>query len=81
MEVKLLKKEGSKVTYELCFEVEGSMLEMEEQIQNAVNELGKQATSDALSHFDTNGEPIVAAGTRYTSKGRIKKKFKPLTGR
>ena len=30
MEAKLIKKEGRKVTYEITFDMEGSMLEMED---------------------------------------------------
>ena len=69
------------MTYEITLELTGSMLEMEEQIQVAVNELGKAATRSALSEFDTNGEPVVVKGERHTAKQRAKKKSSALMGR
>jgi hypothetical protein len=79
MEAKLIKKEGRKVTYEITLDMEGSMLEMEDQIQAAVNELGMKATHEALNSFDTNGSPLTIGGVKYTSKGRSKKKSKRPT--
>jgi hypothetical protein len=35
------------------------MLEMEELIQKAVNEIGVTATEKALERFDTDGSPLV----------------------
>jgi hypothetical protein len=81
MEAKLIKKEGRKVTYEITFEMDGSMLEMEDQIQAAVNELGLKATNEALNNFDTNGGPLNVGGVKHTTKGRAKKKSKPHTGK
>lgn len=80
MEAKLIKKEGRRITYEITFEMDGSMLEMEDQIQAAVNELGLKATQEALNNFDTNGGPLKIGGVKHTSKGRSKKKSKPPTG-
>lgn len=79
MEAKLIRKEGRKVTYEITFEMEGSMLEMEDQIQSAVNELGMKATHEALNTFDTNGGPVIVGGVKYSTKGRSKKKSRPPT--
>lgn len=79
METKVVKIDGKKITYEITIEHEGSMLAMEEKIQQAVNELGKRATEDTLTNFDTNGAPIELSGVRYTSKGSVKKKSKPHT--
>jgi len=81
MEAKLIKKEGRKVTYEITFDMEGSMLEMEDQIQAAVNELGLKATDEALNNFDTSGGSIELAGVKHTSKGQSKKKSRPRTGK
>ena len=51
-----------------------SMLNSEERIQTALNELGSLATVKALDQFDTNGEPIEVNGKKMTSKGQEKKK-------
>jgi hypothetical protein len=79
MEAKIVKKEGNKITYQITVEHEGSMLEMEEKIQQAVNSLGMVATEETLSGFDTNGDPITVSGVRHTSKGQSKKRFKRPT--
>jgi hypothetical protein len=81
MEAKVVRVEGKRITYEITIEHDGSMLQMEDKIQDAVNELGKRATEDALTNFDTNGSPIELSGIKYTSKGRSKKKSKLLTER
>ena len=81
METKLVKKEGTRLTYEITLELTGSMLEMEEQIQVAVNELGKAATRSALSEFDTNGAAVCVKGERHTSKQRSKKKSSAPMGK
>lgn len=57
-----------------------SMLNSEEQILAALNELGGEATQVALSQFDTDGRPIEINGEKLTSKGSKKKVSKPLQG-
>lgn len=75
MSSNLIKQEGSLVTYEVSFAMSGSMLNMEEQIQNAVNELGLAATATALSNFDTNGGPVAVNSVPYSAK-KVKQKKK-----
>ena len=72
MNPKILKKTEKTVTLEVTMKLEGSMLEMEEQIQKSLNEVGKKATSYALERFDTNGESIEVKGKKLTSKGKKK---------
>jgi hypothetical protein len=73
MAVKLLKREGTELTYEVKITLDGSMLGMEESIQQVVNQLGQQATGASLSEFDTDGGSIEVSGVKYTSKGAEKK--------
>jgi hypothetical protein len=75
----IIKREGNKMTITLTVELSGSMLEMEEQIQKSVNELGRIETVAALEQFDTNGTDIAIEGVKLTSKGAGKKKFKRHT--
>jgi hypothetical protein len=75
----IIKREGNKMTITVTLELTGSMLEMEEQIQKSVNELGALETIAALEQFDTNGSDIGIEGVKLTSKGQEKKKFKRLT--
>jgi hypothetical protein len=57
-----------------------NMLESEEYIQNGLNEVGKLATSCALSRFDTDGSPIKVAKVKYTSKGMFPKYYQTPYG-
>ena len=74
MESHITKRAGNKITIETEIELDKSegMLEMEEKIQKAVNEMGKVATQESVSKFDTDGSPIVSEGRKYTSKGKKK---------
>lgn len=74
MGAKLIKSENGKLTIELDMELNGSMLEMEEHIQEILNEAGLLATKTAMEKFDTNGEKIVYKNNKYTSRGKLKKK-------
>jgi hypothetical protein len=47
----------------------GTMLEQESQIRDAVNAVGRCATGFALKSFDTNGEPIVIEGALLHESG------------
>lgn len=76
MEIKLLKQEGSELTYEVKIKLEGDMLSMEEQIQCLVNQIGQTTTGIALKQYDTDGKAIEMQGERYTSKGVKKKTIK-----
>jgi hypothetical protein len=72
----IIVRAGNKMTITMTVDLSGSMLEMEEQIQKSVNELGRIQTIAALEQFDTNGTDISIDGIRLTSKGQEKKKFK-----
>lgn len=76
MEIKLIKQEGSELTYEVKLKLEGDMLSMEEQIQGLVNQIGQTTTAIALKECDTDGRAIEVQGERYTSKGAQKKSIK-----
>ena len=54
----VVKSNVSKVTVQVEIDLKGSLLEMEQSIQDAVNEVGTLATEQALTVFDTNGAPI-----------------------
>jgi len=49
-----------------------SMLNSEQQIQQALNSAGILATQTALSQFDSNGSAIELNDEKYTSKGKKK---------
>jgi hypothetical protein len=79
MEVKIKKQTKDKIVLEVEIDLKGSMLEMEENILVALNELGSVVTGEALSKFDTNGEPIRVGGVKHTSKAKEKKSTKRPT--
>lgn len=60
--------------------LDGSMLNMEEAIQSAVNEVGSIATAEALKRFDTTGAPIQIGHVRMTSKGKVRKCYETPYG-
>ncbi len=73
MESKIIKKDGNRLTLEVQILLDpNSMLNSEEQIQKALNEVGVLATQTALSQFDTDGSSIELEGKKYTSKGKKK---------
>jgi len=76
MNVKIKERSERKLTMELEIDLEGSMLNMEENIERALNSAGMIATAEALKKFDTDGSPINIANRKLTSKGSVKKTTK-----
>ena len=66
------------VTVEVPYE--GSMLDAEDAIQRAVNEVGVAATEEALSRFDADGDPIRLGPTKFTSMGKVRKEYQTPYG-
>ena len=57
-----------------------SVLQTEESIQKALNLAGAKVTAYALSTLDTDGKPIEKGKEKYTSKGKISKKYQTPYG-
>ena len=79
MKSEIKQESDGSYTVSVNLKLEGSMLEMEEHIQDMVNELGLKATMEALRKFDTDGTPIQLKGQTLTSKGGQKKSSKRRT--
>lgn len=79
MELKI-KKEGDVVTVTKQFKMSGSMMEMEDQIQEAVNDIGSGLTREALSQFDTNGKSLTFGSVKMTSKKKTVKEYQTPYG-
>ena len=78
MSLEVIKKGDKKYVLQMEIELDASsMLNSEEQIQLAVNALGKEATKLAMHQYDTIGEPIVKDGITMSSKGILKKTIRP----
>ena len=69
-----------RMTLELRTDSAASMLEQEESIQDAVNEVGKAATAGSLEGFDTNGSGITVNAVPFTSKGKELKNYQTPYG-
>ena len=69
-----------RISVELTFEPGTSMLEYEEQIQQALNEVGALASGKCLEQFDTDGSPILVGGIKLTSKGPAAKFYQTPYG-
>lgn len=77
MSIQKVIKEGNKVRLTIEIELDNSsMLQSEENIEQALNEAGIKASELALQEFDTDGKPIEVNGEIYTSKGSQKKSIK-----
>jgi hypothetical protein len=57
-----------------------SLLDSEESIQAAINEAGTLATGEAIQKFDTNGQKLESAGTKWSSKGKQPKTYQTPYG-
>lgn len=68
MSAKIVSQSGTMLTLELSIELTGSMLDMENTVQDNLNEAGRLATAAALKQFDTDGQPIVVSQTKLTAR-------------
>ena len=50
-----------------------SMLTQEERLMEAINAVGRAGAAHLLAGFDAQGQPLLHAGRKWTSKGRIAK--------
>ena len=70
MSANIAKRDDDSVTIHVTIPLNGPMLEAEEAIQDALNEVGVLAEKENLARFDTDGSPIQVGPVRFTSKGR-----------
>lgn len=76
----ILERCGDEITLQVKVKLTGSLMDMEDSIQSAVNEMGSSATQEALKKFDTTGAPIQIGDIRMTSKGNITKRYETPFG-
>jgi len=74
------KADQVQISIELNFQPGTSMMDYEEQILQALNEAGRQATGHCLEQFDADGSPIVIGGVKLTSKGPVLKSYQTPFG-
>ncbi len=74
-QVEIVSRKGSRIKLELEIDLKGSLLDMEEAILSGCDEVGSQATGEALKRFDTDGSPIDVCGIKFTSRTQTNRKY------
>ena len=67
---KIIAHDENELTIQVKVKLTGSLMEMENTILDACNEVGCLATGEALKQFDADGSPILVGKTKMTSKGK-----------
>ena len=70
MTATIISHVNNTLTIQVEIKLSSSMLESEESILQAVNEVGNLSTSEALKQFDTDGSPLFIGGIKWYSKGQ-----------
>ena len=80
MTAQITRQAIDSITIEVTMPLTGSMLQAEEAIQDALNEVGRLATEKNLQRFDTDGSPIQLGSVRMTSKGQFAQDYETPYG-
>jgi hypothetical protein len=80
MDAKIVARSETRFTIRVEVAYEDSMLDAEDAIQGALNRAGVLATAEALGRFDADGRPMVVAGAKMTSKGKLPKDYQTPYG-
>lgn len=80
MSSEIISQVGNELVMQVTISLSGSMLEVEEKILRACNEVGALSTEKALSQFDADGSPIVIGNTKYTSRTKDDKMYQTPYG-
>lgn len=80
MAVSIITQDNESITLQVTIPFNRSMLDSENTIQNAINELGTVATGELLKTFDTEGEDIQFGSVKMTSKGQLEKCYQTPYG-
>lgn len=80
MSAQVVNKSGDEITVQVKVKLNGSMMDMEKSIQQAVNDVGATSTQEALKKFDTTGAPIQIGDVRLFSKGQVLKRYETPYG-
>ena len=80
MSVTIISESSQSLTLQITFDLEGSMLKVEEAIQESLNAAGLVATEQKLRSFDTDGTPLFFGATKLTSKGQFTQDYETPYG-
>ena len=79
--IEQISKTGDEIVIQVRVKLTGSMMDMEEAIQEGINRAGTVATTEALKSFESTGENIQIGGIRMYCKGKVKKEYETPYGR
>lgn len=80
MTVSIVKNSTDSITLQVTVPFNRSMMDSENAIQKALNDVGSVATSELLKKFDTDGSPIIMGNVKMTSMGLISKCYQTPYG-
>jgi len=76
----IVARNGTELTLQMTVKLTGSLLEMENTILDACNEMGCLATAEALQKFDTDGSPIKFGDIKMTVREKDNKTYQTPYG-
>lgn len=76
----IVAHQGKEITLQVTIKLTGSLMEMENHILDAGNEVGCLATAEALKKFDTDGSPIQLGETKWTARVKDNKTYQTPYG-
>jgi len=77
---KVIEQKGNTLTVQVSIELSGSLMEIENHILDACNEVGSLATAEALKKFDADGSTIKLGDTKLTSRSTSNKTYQTPYG-
>ena len=80
MKTTVVSHQNGTVRLQIDIDISGSMLAVEERIQDAVNDVGRAATGLALEQFDTDGSPVITGPIKWTRRCRNPKTYQTPYG-
>lgn len=80
MKTSITKHTDNELTIEVKIKLTGSMLESEQMILEACNQVGQLATAESLKRFDADGSPIKIGDVKYTSRDVVPKIYETPYG-
>lgn len=80
MGAQLIKQDEHELTIQITVNISGTMIDVEESIQSAVNEVGRLATEKALKQFDTDGSAFMTGDIKWTKRTTSPKKYQTPYG-
>lgn len=75
MNLETVDYQANQVTLQITIDMNGSLFEVEQKIQEAVNAVGAKATQLAIGQFDTDGSAIQTGDTKWTLRSRNPKQY------